>query len=291
MAKKYKRRWGDRKDARRCRDVLGMNQICIDLKPKCYMAELYLNEKVDVTNLMKYLNKKKKEDNHITFFHAVAFAIGKTMYNRPILNRFVSNRHIYEHNEIALSFVAKIEFEDDSEEIMSVFPVEEDDTIFTFADKISSRIKSIRESGNTGEGANDAIQVLSKLPNILRVPIVGVLKWMDKKGILPSSICKDNLYYSSMVLSNLGTLHCSAIYHNVTEFGTCPGLITMGEIYEEEIIRNGKKEVRQFCDFGMTIDERIGDGFYFIKSIKLMEYILDNPELLEGRADEKIEIK
>ena len=62
MSKKYKRRWGDRKDAKRCRDVLGMNQICVDLKPKVYMAELYLNEKVDVTNLMKYLDKKKKED-------------------------------------------------------------------------------------------------------------------------------------------------------------------------------------------------------------------------------------
>lgn len=291
MAKKYKRRWGDRKDARRCKDVQGTNQICIDLKPKVYMAELYLNEKVDVTNLLKYLDKKKKEGNRVTFFHAVALAIGKTIYNRPILNRFVSNRHVYEHNEVALSFVAKIEFEDNAEEVLNVFPIEEDENIFTLSKKISDRITAIREKKSTGSGANDVVDKVAKLPNIIRIPIVGILKWLDKHGWLPGFIIEDNLYYSSMVLSNLGTLHCSAIYHNVTEFGTCPGLITMGEIYSEEVIKNGKKEVRQFCDFGMTIDERIGDGFYFIKSIKLMEYILDNPELLEGKADEKIEIK
>lgn len=289
--KKYKRRWGDRKDARRCRDVLPMNQIILDIKPKCYMGELYLNEKVDVTNLMKYLKKQKHKGNHITFFHAVSFAVGKTIYNRPILNRFVSNRHIYEHNDVSISFVAKIEFNDESEEIMNVFQILEDDTVYTFSKKIQDKILSIRKKGHKGEGANDAIVILAKLPNIVRVPVVGFLKLLDKHGWLPNSIMKDNLYYSSMVLSNLGTLKCSAIYHNVTEFGTCPGIITIGEIKEEEVLENGKRIKKQFCEFGMTIDERIGDGFYFIKSIKLMEYILNNPELLEGRADEKIEIK
>ena len=94
-----------------------------------------------------------------------------------------------------------------------------------------------------------------------------------------------------MILSNIGTLHCEAIYHNVTEFGTCPGLITIGEAKDEEVVINGKKEIRKYCSFGLTMDERIGDGFYFIKSIKLMEHILNNPELLEGRADEKIEVE
>ena len=39
----------------------------------------------------------------------------------------------------------------------------------------------------------------------------------------------------------------------------------------------------------MNVDERIADGVYFAKSIKLFEYILQNPELLETKACEKIE--
>ena len=42
------------------------------------------------------------------------------------------------------------------------------------------------------------------------------------------------------------------------------------------------------CEFGITMDERIADGFYFIKSIKLMQYILDNPKILEEAVNEKV---
>ena len=39
------------------------------------------------------------------------------------------------------------------------------------------------------------------------------------------------------------------------------------------------------------IVERIADGFYMIKSIQLLEYILDNPKLLEDDCNAKVEIK
>jgi len=289
----YKRKFGDRKDAKRCRDVMGMNQICIDLKPKRSLSELYINQKIDVTKLVEYINKYKENEsleNKLTFFHAFVTAIGKTIYNRPLLNRFVANRHVYEHNDVSISFVMKIEFNDKSEEIMVIMPIEKEDNIFTISKKISDKVEKVRKKGDTGSGANDAIQILSKLPNILRIPVVGLFKYLDKIGMLPSFLIKDNLYYSSMVVSNIGSLKCGGIYHNVTDFGTCSGLITMGEIKEETIKVNNKNEKKYFCEFGITIDERIADGFYFIKSIKLIEHLFNNPELLEGRTDEKIEI-
>ena len=45
------------------------------------------------------------------------------------------------------------------------------------------------------------------------------------------------------------------------------------------------------CEFGANIDERIADGFYFVKSLKLFEYILQNPKLLEDNCDTKIDFK
>ena len=188
---KYKRRFGDRKDARRVRDIKGMNQICIDLKPTRYMSELYLNEKVDVTNLVKYIKEEKEKGNKITYFHAFSLAIGKTIYNRPLLNRFVANRHIYEHNDVSISFVMKIDFTDKSEELMVVMPVEEKDNIFSWSEKIGNKVNSIREKKDSGTGANDIIQIVGKMPNPIRIPIVGFLKWLDKIGKLPSSIIED----------------------------------------------------------------------------------------------------
>ena len=276
-----KRRFGDRKGARRCRDVNGMSQILIDLKPRRSLGELYICEKMDVTSLVEYM--KDKKDEGLTYFHAFLTLFGKTMYNRPLLNRFVSNRHVYEHNDITLSFVMKVDFDDKSEEIMILMPLEDNDNLNTISKKVRDKVSVVRSKKDSGEGANKAILILGKLPNILRVPIVALFKLLDKWGILPSFLVKDNLYYSSMIVSNLGTFKTDGIYHNVTDFGTCSGIITIGEIKKE-----GSK---YFCELGISMDERIADGFYFIKSIKLMQYILNNPELLERSINEEVKEK
>ncbi len=285
-----KRKFGDRKDARRI-DMPGMNQIAIDLKPNRSVSDVYINQKMDLTNLYKYVSDKKAEGKEITMFHAFVTAIGKTIYNRPKLNYFVANRHMYEHNDVVVSFVAKIAFDDKSEEMMILIKIDPEDNIETISKKIKDKVDGIRNSKDVNKkGANSAIDFLAKFPNIIRVPLIGALKWADRHGVLPASLVEDNLYYSSIIVSNLGAIHCGAIFHNITDFGACSTLATMGEMKDEEVLMpNGKKEIRKICEFGINLDERIADGYYFAKSVKTIQYIFDNPELMEGRADEKIE--
>lgn len=282
----------DRKDARRVKDINGMMQLSIDLKPNRSVSDVFINQDIDVTELCKYVDKKKKKNPDLTFFHAFVSGIGKVFYNRPYMNRFVANRHMYEHNDVVISFVAKVSFDDKAEEMMILVKVDPEDNINTISAKILDKVNSIRKSKSVSKGgANKAVDILGSLPNIIRIPIVGIVKWLDKKGMLPSSLANDNLYYSSMIISNLGTLHCGAIFHNINDFGNASSLATIGEIKEKEVIIDGKKEIRKFCEFGINLDERIADGFYFIKSLQLLQYIYNNPELLEGRSDEKIKNK
>lgn len=288
---KRKKRFGDRHDSRRIRDINGMTQIMIDLKPDRCDSDVYINQKMDVTNLVKYVEEKKKTNQNLTYFHAFVTAIAMTIYNRPKLNRFVADRHMYEHDEVVISFVAKVSFEDKSEEMMIMVPVKSDDNIDTISKDISNKVKSLRNKTNKKEGANKAIDFLGKLPNIIRVPLLGILKWCDKKGKLPQSLVKDNLYYSSIIVSNLGAIKCGAIYHNITNFGTCSSLATMGEIKTEEYYdENDKKQKRKICEFGVNLDERIADGYYFAKSLKLVQYLFDNPQLLEEKASTIIDM-
>ncbi len=282
------RKYIKRRNAYLCQNS-GMNQILIDLKPHCYQSELYINQELDVTNLVTYLNKLKETNKDITYFHAFTTLIGKVIYLRPYLNRFVSNRHLFEHDQIIISFVMKVSLDDKSEEIMVLIPIEKNDNIYTISKKIKEKVDTIRNKKNKKLGANKAIITLGKLPNIIRVPIIGIFKYLDKKGLLPKSLIKDNIYYSSMIVSNIGSLKCGGIYHNVTDFGTCSGLITIGEVKERVEIINNKEVKKYYAEFGMTIDERIVDGFYFIKSIHLLEYLLNNPSFLEGSIDEELQ--
>ena len=274
--------------------INGMEQLLIDLKPKRNEGDVFLKTPVDVTNLVNYINKAKKEGKDYTYFHAFLLAIAKTIYNRNKLNRFVQNRHVFEHTDVVIAFVAKVAFEDSSEELMFQIKVEPEDNIESISKKIRDYISKVRERKENKvdkKGANSAIETLGKLPNIIRVPLVGILKWMDDKGLLPKSLQEDDIYFSSMIITDIGSLHSDAIYHNNTNFGTCSAITAIGEIHDDVKYQDGKEHKVKVANMGLNIDERIADGFYLIKSFKLFEHILDNPELLEGRADEKIEIQ
>ena len=66
-------------------------------------------------------------------------------------------------------------------------------------------------------------------------------------------------------------------------------MVTIGTLREEPILQpDGSVEKRWLIDIGATLDERIADGFYFSRSIKMMQLFLENPELLEKPLNEKL---
>lgn len=280
----------DRKDAKRV-DIPMLMQCCIDLKPKRHENEVYINKAIDVTNLVEFIQNKKTQGIHYTYFHAFLTAIAKVIYNRPKLNRFILNRHVYEHNTITISFVAKVTLDDKSEELMFCIPIDGNDNIDTISKKVADRVNKLRTNKVDKKGANEKIDILGKLPNFIRVPLFGLIKFLDKVDMLPSSLVKNNIYFSSMIISNLGSIHCGAIYHNLIDFGTCSSLTTIGEIKNIKVYHDdGSKEIKKMCEFGITLDERIGDGFYYAKSINMVEKVLSDPESLLQPVNTKIDM-
>lgn len=47
--------------------------------------------------------------------------------------------------------------------------------------------------------------------------------------------------------------------------------------------------MRETLDLGLTIDERLADGYYYAKTIRLLKKLLENPELLEKPAAEEVD--
>ena len=273
--------FGDRRDGKRVRDIHGFQNILIDFKPNRCDSVVYMNVDIDMTNFVKYMRELKKEHKDLTFFHGLVQLMGKTVYSRPFLNRFIANSTMYEHNKVQLASTIKEEFSDGSVEALMVIDVEPDDTLLDISKKTHEKVDRIRHKQSSDiDGTADMV---GKLPLYLRKIVTGFLKWLDKHGWLPRSLMDDNIYYSTAILSNLGTFKTNGIYHNLTNFGTSSMLITFGEIKE---VSKGK----WMMNFGATLDERIADGFYFCKALKLIEYMCANPEILMEKASKKVSI-
>lgn len=282
----------DRRDGKRVRNLDGMHAIMPYIKPKRCDSDVYINTKIDMTNLVKYMDDLKKiyPEKKITYFHLFSMAIAKTFFNRPLLNRYIINKKYYDKYDVTLGFVAKVSFDDISKELMTNIVVDPSWSVFELADDVYNRVNKIRTSKNEND-TDGAVNMVGSLPKPLLSLAMKIVKFADNHDMVPSSWTKDLIYYSSCIVSNLGSINCGSIYHNLTDLGTNSILFTMGKIHKESSVDDKDKVVvRNVCDFGINLDERIADGFYFAKSIQLFEYILNNPKLLEGRADDIINI-
>ena len=47
--------------------------------------------------------------------------------------------------------------------------------------------------------------------------------------------------------------------------------------------------MKESIDLGLTIDERIADGYYYSRTVKLLRTLLENPELLERPVSEEVD--
>ena len=91
------------------------------------------------------------------------------------------------------------------------------------------------------------------------------------------------------MLSNLGSIRMKSGYHHLTNWGTCSMIMLIGERKKRPFFdRLGGYEMRDSVELGLTIDERLADGFYYAGCVQLLQKLIENPELLEGRLDEPV---
>lgn len=280
----------DRRDGKYLKPVSSIHAIMPYLMPNRTEAEVYLQDTIDVTELKKYLERKNKkiEDYKITIFHAFVTAIGKTIYNRPVLNRFIAGKRMYQRNDITVSFVAKNKFSDDAEERLLVLKIKENMKLDDISKKIYGDVAKVRKEG--GNSIDDILKLIAKFPRFMISIIMWVFRKLDFYDLVPSSVINGDPNYTTVLISNLGSIKSNPCYHHLNNYGTNSILVTIGEIREQNVLDDkGNVIKKDIVEVGITLDERIGDGFYFAKSFKLIKHIIENPKLLEEEVNRAVE--
>ena len=260
-----------------------MHLIMGNIYPNRADNEAFIRLTIDMEPIRRYIAEKSPTDPDYKYslFQIVVGAFLKCAILRPKLNRFYSNKNYYQRKDITAGFVVKKEFSDDGGEGFAFLKAKEDWTMKTVHDQFRDIVKKER-SGVATNNTEDVMEILNKLPLFLSKAIIGFLRFLDRHGWLPQSMISDDPDFASVFFSNLGSIGMDAGYHHLSNWGTTSLFCTVGIIRKEPVYdEEGNVEIRERVDLGLTIDERIADGYYYAKTIRLLKKLFSNPWLLD----------
>ena len=292
---KRKSKWGDRWDGYRLRGLDPVHVMMPYMFGKRTENEAVLGEVVDLTELDKYLAAKNAQNPEFkyTWFHFITAALAKAVLLRPKMNYFIAGGHYYERKKIQVAFNVKRKFTDEAEEAMAKFVLDPEgespmEQVHSYVQKFVTKVRTDK----AGVGVDDALRIISHLPRPLFRLMAWSLKKMEYYGFYPKGLAADDPCYSSVYISNLGSIKMNADYHHLFNWGTISFFVVIGEkklrpFYKED----GSYELRNTIKLGLTVDERIADGYYFAKTLRLVRKMFEHPELLDLPAAAPIEFE
>ena len=162
------------------------------------------------------------------------------------------------------------------------------DTIDEISHHIYGDLKEVRKHEHSTGGIDAVVDRFAKVPRLLLMLVMKIVRWLDFWGMVPKALKDGDSNYSTVLFSNLGSIKGPAVYHHLNNYGTNSIMITVGTLHKEKLLmEDGSEQIRDVIDIGATLDERIADGFYFSRSLRLVKHIFAHPELLDKPLNEE----
>lgn len=284
------KKFGDRKDGVKLRKIHAMHFVMPLMYPNRCDNEAFICERIDLTNVNAYLAQKNADDPKYAYnlFQVMVTAMLKTITLRPKMNRFIANKTMYQRNEISAAFTVKKEFSDNGAEALAQIRTRGGETIDDIHDEIFRQVSLCRsEQVDDGTASLDAV---AKIPGVFARMVGAGARLLDRHGWMPEQVIKGDPYYCSVVLTNLGSIRLHAGYHHLTNWGTTSVFCAIGEAKKRPFFDDdGTVHMKDSVDIGLTIDERIADGYYYSRTVQLLKTLLENPQLLDRPLNEEVD--
>lgn len=279
----YKRRFGDRSDGRRLRNISAMIKVMPYIMEKRSDACNTYADSFDVSSVDEMVRAKVRSGKtNFSLLHIILAAYVRTVSQRPAINRFVSGQKIYARNKILVNMAVKREMAIDAPDTMIKVEFDPHDTLDDIYEKFNNTVETAL-SQSVDENAFDSVnKLLTFIPGLLMRFTVHALNWLDYWGKLPKSLLHVSPFHGSMIITSMGSLGIKPIYHHIYDFGNLPIFLAYGT--KKTVIgvdKDGKITKKKYVDLKAVTDERICDGYYYASAFKLMKKYVENPSLLE----------
>jgi len=268
---------GDRYDGWRLRNVDPMFSVAPFILKSRVDSQVLFEIKVPIDKIETFIRNHKEDIPDLSIMHVVMASLIRLMSQRPNLNRFVIWHKIFARNHVNFSIAIKRSMSDIGEETIIEPYFLPTDTIQKIVSKTNIELQNTLKASQDNSTDNLS-KIFSFLPDFLLRSVVFLLSCLDKIGLMPKIFNHASPFHASFFLTNLGSIGIESIYHHLYEFGTCSMFVAMGKKTKENVIeKNGEIKTNKSILLKFVLDERICDGFYYARSMRMLEKILSNP--------------
>ena len=153
-----KRRFGDRKDGFRVRNIEPMNRIEPFVMPEKSDAWVLFEDTMDITHVQEFVREHRRSDMpDLTLYHVLFASFVRAISQVPQINRFSIGHNIYARNELKFAMVVKkgLGFDADRTIIMPRFHLdatlpEVKEAIEKEVNAVDMEAKSVKEGKKSG---------------------------------------------------------------------------------------------------------------------------------------------
>lgn len=277
-----------RKDGFRIKDMGIIEQAGSFFMPQRIECVNYFMEDFQCDPIDEFISRERKKGNSYSYLHVLIASIVRLYYLRPKLNRFINNCVTYEHNDISISMTIKSSLSDSGEEVIVKRAFTGRESIAEIKEKIDEEIKNSISAGDSTNGTTKTANFLNHLPAWVYRFAMSLVRWADKHNLLPKKVIKASPFHCSCYITHLKSIKQNAIHHHLYNFGTCSVFVAMGKEKMCPVVENNKEiKIAKMMKIGFSLDDRVADGLYYSKSVKLLKQMMENPDcLLEGMSED-----
>lgn len=269
--------FGFRPDGKKVKDIDPIQRIIPHIMPTRNDAQNMTEYDCPCEPLDSFIIEQSDKGVEYTYMHMIIAAMVRVYARFPRLNRFVINGRIFQHNEIQVSFVVKKNLSPDAPDALVKLNFTGMETLQEVKQKIDDAIEA-NNNIDANNGTDKLAGLITMTPNFLIKLIVGLIKLLDKHGMLPNAILNLSPFHTSLFITNLKSIKGPSIFHHLYNFGTTGIFMAMGKESEVPVVNaDGKIVVGKRMPVQIVTDERFCDGFYFVSAMKFWERLLKHP--------------
>lgn len=277
--------FGLRPDGKRVKNIDPIQKIVPHIMKERYDAQNMTHFDCPCEPLDDFIKSEREKGRSIKYMDIMMAGMVRIIATCPQLNRFVMNGRIFKRNEICISFVVKKGMSTDAAESLVKLKFTGHESLYEVKEKIDRAIvENAKMEANNG--TEKLARLLTLTPNFLIKLLVGLIKLLDKHGLLPKAIIDLSPFHASCFITNLKSIKGPSIFHHLYEFGTTGIFLSMGKENLVPVVRNGQIEVGKVMPADFVLDERFCDGFYYVNALNYLKKLYMNPELLASRLEE-----